>query len=103
MRRWMLLFFGLALLLCAMAPAIEPLDRWDHTETIAADTEFHVMAFSVGVGLAALILLVSQRLLVALRLSMMIELASTVFGVVFVKGAETACANGPPVSSPLRI
>lgn len=103
MRRFVLLLFGLGLLLSAMAPAIEPLDRWDHTPTAAADTEFHVVAFAIGVGLAALVLLVSRHGLRGLRFFVAVVPALTLLGAAFCAGVETVRVNGPPVSPPLRI
>jgi hypothetical protein len=103
MRRYLLLLFGLALLLCAAAPGIEPLDRWDHTPTLAADSEFHVAAFAALAGLAVLLLLVTERGLRGLRWSVVIALSLKVLGMVFATDIHTVRANGPPGSFPLRI
>lgn len=103
MRRCLLLLFGLALLLSAMAPGFEPLDRGDHSPTIAADSEFHVAAFAAVVGLAVVLLLVSQHGLRAFRWSSAIAPQLRVVGAVFGAGIDTVRANSPPISPPLRI
>jgi Co/Zn/Cd efflux system component len=103
MRRWVFLFLGLALLLSAVSPAWEPLDRWDHSPTVAADTEFRVAAFAVGAGLAALFLLLSHHLLNRLRFSIALSPVLTVLHITPGAAAGTPCANGPPIPLPLRI
>lgn len=103
MKRWIFLFFGLALLFCAVSPATEPLDRWDHTPTAAADTEFHVAAFAIGAGLAALVLLLSHDLLKRLRFSTKVGLVMTDLRLLPGATGGTPCANSPPIPIPLRI
>lgn len=52
----------LALLLGAViVPVLEPLDCWDATPGIAADTEFHVVALAAAAGLLTVIALIAAR------------------------------------------
>ena len=104
MRRCVLLIFGLALLLCTMAPALEPLDHWDNDAAgITVDTEFHVVVFALGAGLAMAALIFSRHMLPGLRFSIVIGPMPAIAG--FVAGADSAipCSNGPPIRPPLRI
>lgn len=103
MQKCVLSFFGLVLLLAAMVPAIEPMDKWDHTPGVAADTEFHVVAVALGVGLAALVLLISHVALRGFDLFRLLEPRLALLGVRLGIGVETVRVNGPPISSPLRI